>query len=158
MGDQRFFIDHGVIHDRVTGKHVRTSGNVEDSGEDGIEECVRLLNSLAVDSTVCLKCRAPHDGTQWASCEHCSAARTKKLHELYTALEDEKAAGFSMSAELEDMRARTRLVEKRLRAAPVGSAREFLSGDSEDTHAACRLLLDLADAIDTVKCQLTEMR
>jgi hypothetical protein len=46
MSEPRFFIDHGVIHDRKTGKHVRTVGNVEGSGEDGIEECCALLNEL----------------------------------------------------------------------------------------------------------------
>ena len=46
MSDQRFFIDHGVIHDRSTGRHVR-AGRPEDCGnEDGIEECCALLNSL----------------------------------------------------------------------------------------------------------------
>jgi hypothetical protein len=57
MAERRFFIDHGVIHDRATGKHVRTGGNVEGSAEDGIEECCRLLNDLERDSTVCVKCR-----------------------------------------------------------------------------------------------------
>ena len=47
MADQRFFIDHGIIHDRTTGKHVRTAGNVEWSAEDGIDECCALLNELA---------------------------------------------------------------------------------------------------------------
>lgn len=42
----RFFIEHGVIHDRVTGKHVRTSDN---GLEDGIEECCALLNELSED-------------------------------------------------------------------------------------------------------------
>jgi hypothetical protein len=51
MVEERFFIDHGVIHDRVTGKHVRTGGNVDGSGEDGIEECCALLNELAAEST-----------------------------------------------------------------------------------------------------------
>lgn len=41
----RFFIDHGRIHDRVTGKHVTTD---EDSVfESGITECCTLLNELA---------------------------------------------------------------------------------------------------------------
>lgn len=42
----RFFIDHGVIHDRKTGKHVRTCNCVHPL-EDGIEDAVALLNSLA---------------------------------------------------------------------------------------------------------------
>lgn len=41
----RFFIDHGMIHDRVTGKHVTTD---EDSIFcDGIDACCALLNDLA---------------------------------------------------------------------------------------------------------------
>jgi hypothetical protein len=44
----RFFIDHGMIHDRVTGKHVTTD---EDSVfEDGINACCALLNSLSTPS------------------------------------------------------------------------------------------------------------
>lgn len=40
----RFFIDHGVIHDRVTGKHVST--NPDSVFEDGVEACCNLLNEL----------------------------------------------------------------------------------------------------------------
>jgi hypothetical protein len=106
MGDQRFYIDHDTIHDRITGKHVRTDpdfGPGRVFGEDGREECCRLLNSLAIDSAVCLKCREPHDGTQWATCEHCSVARTKKLHEMASALklalvELDNIAGWSGSS------------------------------------------------------------
>jgi hypothetical protein len=39
----------------------------------------------------------------------------------------------------------------RLDLAPVAAARAFLSDDEEDMHLACRLLADLADAIDAVK-------
>lgn len=42
----RFFIEHGVIHDRATGKHVRTSDN---GPEDGIDACCALLNQLAAE-------------------------------------------------------------------------------------------------------------
>ena len=41
----RFIIDHGVIHDLATGKHVRSSESVPN--EDGMDECCALLNSLA---------------------------------------------------------------------------------------------------------------
>jgi len=37
----RFFIDHSVIHDKFTGKHVRT-----DEFEEGIEGALSLLNSM----------------------------------------------------------------------------------------------------------------
>jgi len=50
MADERFFMDHGTIHDRVTGRHVRTDpdyGPGRKFEEDGIEECCALLNSLA---------------------------------------------------------------------------------------------------------------
>lgn len=46
----RFFIDHRAIHDRVTGRHVRTDpdfGPGRLCPEDGIEQCCDLLNSLA---------------------------------------------------------------------------------------------------------------
>jgi hypothetical protein len=45
---------------------------------------------------------------------------------------------------------RLRAIRRRLDAAPVAEAREFLSLDDEDMHRACRLILDLADAIDAV--------
>lgn len=41
----RFFIDHGMIHDRMTGKHVTT--NEDSVFESGITECCALLNNLA---------------------------------------------------------------------------------------------------------------
>jgi hypothetical protein len=45
MTDARFFIDHGVIHDRVTGKHVTTDG--QPPFEDSVEQVCELLNSLS---------------------------------------------------------------------------------------------------------------
>lgn len=42
----RFTIEHGVIHDRKTGKHVRTCDCVK--GDGGILDAVRLLNALAI--------------------------------------------------------------------------------------------------------------
>jgi hypothetical protein len=44
MTEPRFFIDHGMIHDRVTGKHVTTDGNLP--FEDGVDQVCFLLNSL----------------------------------------------------------------------------------------------------------------
>ena len=41
----RFFIDHGMIHDRKTGKHVTTDADTPFC--DGIERCCELLNELA---------------------------------------------------------------------------------------------------------------
>lgn len=40
----RFYIDHGVIHDRETGKHVTTDG--QPPFEDGIEQVCKFLNTL----------------------------------------------------------------------------------------------------------------
>lgn len=45
QGQPRFFIDHGVIHDRITGKHVTT--NEDSVFEDGVEACCNLLNELS---------------------------------------------------------------------------------------------------------------
>jgi hypothetical protein len=42
----RFYMEHGVIHDRVTGKHVVTDG--EPPFEDSVEQVCDLLNSLLV--------------------------------------------------------------------------------------------------------------
>lgn len=40
---ERFFIDHGMIHDRVTGSHVTTEPDT--AWQDGVEKCCALLNS-----------------------------------------------------------------------------------------------------------------
>lgn len=45
MSESRFFMDHGVIHDRLTGKHVVTDG--EPPFEDGVEHVCDLLNGLS---------------------------------------------------------------------------------------------------------------
>jgi len=45
----RFYIDHGVIHDRVTGKHVVTNG--EPPFEDSVEQVCELLNSIDTCAT-----------------------------------------------------------------------------------------------------------
>ena len=42
--EPRFFIDHGMIHDRLTGKHVTTEP--DSAFCDGIVKCCELLNSL----------------------------------------------------------------------------------------------------------------
>jgi hypothetical protein len=42
---ERFMIDHGVIHDLVRGKHVRSDPS--DGYEDGINELLALLNGLS---------------------------------------------------------------------------------------------------------------
>ena len=44
MTEPRFYIDHGMIHDRDTGKHVTTDG--QPPFEDGIEGALTLLNNL----------------------------------------------------------------------------------------------------------------
>ena len=46
MGQPRFFIDHGTIHDRATGRHVFTGGDEEGRGVTGTEACCALLNEL----------------------------------------------------------------------------------------------------------------
>lgn len=45
MSEPRFFIDHGIIHDRFTGKHVVTDG--EPPFEDSLEQVLALLNGMA---------------------------------------------------------------------------------------------------------------
>jgi hypothetical protein len=42
--EPRFYIDHGVIHDRETGKHVVTDGRPP--FEDSLEQVLELLNGL----------------------------------------------------------------------------------------------------------------
>jgi hypothetical protein len=50
MSKPRFYIEHGVIHDRLTGKHVVTDG--EPPFEDSIEQVLDLLNGLADSAAV----------------------------------------------------------------------------------------------------------
>lgn len=45
MTEPRFYIDHGMIHDRKTGKHVTTEPDSPFC--DGIVKCRELLNELA---------------------------------------------------------------------------------------------------------------
>ena len=62
----RFYIEHGVIHDRNTGKHVVTDG--QPPFEDSIEQVCELLNGLA---HVC-ECEYPvpdKDGVSWISAD-----------------------------------------------------------------------------------------
>lgn len=42
--DPRFFLDHGMIHDRVTGKHVHGDATIE---PEAAEASVAMLNDLA---------------------------------------------------------------------------------------------------------------
>jgi len=49
-GEPRFFIDHGVIHDRTTGKHVTLSDDGDP--EKGLAICCDLMNSLAAQTTI----------------------------------------------------------------------------------------------------------
>jgi len=42
----RFYVSHGVIHDKLTGRHIRTCDCLK-PGEDGIAEACALLNDLA---------------------------------------------------------------------------------------------------------------
>jgi hypothetical protein len=54
MGELRFFIDHWTIHDRHTGRHVRTDadfGPGRKYEEDGAEQCCELLNELNARAT-----------------------------------------------------------------------------------------------------------
>jgi hypothetical protein len=53
-GEPRFVIEHGVIHDRVTGKHVRST-DIAKPGEDGTEELCQLLNDLNEKSTAAIE-------------------------------------------------------------------------------------------------------
>ncbi len=43
----RFYIDHGMIHDRVTGKHVTTAPDDETWNGQTISHTLALLNELA---------------------------------------------------------------------------------------------------------------
>jgi hypothetical protein len=47
--EARFFIDHDMIHDRVTGKHITTDPDTPFC--DGILACCRLLNELTTPLT-----------------------------------------------------------------------------------------------------------
>jgi hypothetical protein len=59
MNEPRFYIDHGMIHDRVTGKHVTTDGTPP--FEDSIEQVCELLNSLVTPVAACRERRDDDD-------------------------------------------------------------------------------------------------
>jgi hypothetical protein len=42
----RFFIDHGMIHDRKTGRHITTAPDDETWNGGTISDCLALLNEL----------------------------------------------------------------------------------------------------------------
>lgn len=51
-GGPRFFIDHGMIHDSVTGRHVTTAPDDEKWNGGTISDCLALLNELAAHGWV----------------------------------------------------------------------------------------------------------
>ncbi len=56
MTDPRFYIDHGMIHDRLTGRHVTTDEphTYEDKHIEGacdINDCLQLLNHLEANQS-----------------------------------------------------------------------------------------------------------
>lgn len=53
MTEPRFYIDHGMIHDRETGKHVVTDG--EWPFEDDLPRVLALLNSLSENRVTILQ-------------------------------------------------------------------------------------------------------
>jgi hypothetical protein len=53
MTEPRFFVDHGVIHDRATGKHVVTDG--EWPFEDDLPRVLALLNGLSEKAVTILQ-------------------------------------------------------------------------------------------------------
>lgn len=85
MGEQRFFIDHGTIHDRKTGRHVRTDpdfGPGRKFEEDGIEQCCALLNDLQVRLTSAEGVLSYARGYLNASAEEVSGYRLKHLQNV----------------------------------------------------------------------------
>lgn len=48
-GEPRFYIDHGMIHDRLTGRHVTTNPDDEVWSGGTISDCLGLLNQLATE-------------------------------------------------------------------------------------------------------------
>ena len=71
-GQPRFFIDHGQIHDRVTGKHITTDEDTVFC--DGINHCLALLNELArrpdgfMLATHCFECDTELHGPYCPKC------------------------------------------------------------------------------------------
>lgn len=65
---ERFFIDHGVIHDRETGKHIVTDG--KPPFEDSPEQVCAFLNGL---------CRPPDSLTEYDLLAMREAERTSSI-------------------------------------------------------------------------------
>ena len=47
--ERRFFIDHGMIHDRVTGRHVTTDPEMPGLSGSMLDDALDLLNSLTAE-------------------------------------------------------------------------------------------------------------
>lgn len=104
-GQPRFFIDHGQIHDRVTGKHITTDEDTVFC--DGINHCLALLNELA---------RRP-DGFMLAT--HCFECDTE-LHGPYcpkcAALPPQGDGLAELRAQIEALESRQRVLREALDA------------------------------------------
>ncbi len=48
VGQRRFYVEHGMIHDRKTGQHVSTMDKIEPGATDRL---LKLLNGLAHPTT-----------------------------------------------------------------------------------------------------------
>lgn len=83
MKESRFYIDHGMIHDRVTGRHVTTNETMYCYEEDGITktnkpiyrqadiiDCCSLLNYLANNQAKPL---------EESGCIHCNPIKRNKI-------------------------------------------------------------------------------
>lgn len=92
----RFSIDHGTVHDRETGRHVRTDPNYGPGKmflEDGIDECCALLNEL-------------HDGVlSWAAMHWGEHERAEEAETRCSAMVSERDLTIGkLRAELERAR------------------------------------------------------
>lgn len=83
MSEQRFYIDHGMIHDRLSGRHVTTDetmyiDDIAVAGQSDIVDCCRLLNEL---DHPCSKCEADK-----------GAAKARKMMEglIFNEIEDQE--------------------------------------------------------------------
>jgi hypothetical protein len=57
----RFFLDHGIIHDHATGKHLRTSMGDGPVFDAEVHDTLTMLNALvAARERICLVCGLPY--------------------------------------------------------------------------------------------------
>lgn len=143
--DVREFARNEAISRIVCGDHWHgLSGEMVD-GSDGCPWCRSAKLEAELSEAECNEHSASDRANRLA--RECDAARAAVL-DVQRAHDKSRAQIATLLVDRDNAHTLLKTVRARLDKAPVAEAREFLSLDDEDMHRACRLLVDLADAVD----------